>query len=171
MNIYFMRHGIAAPATHPGLLLDRQRSLTARGKSRIRKIAAAMKAMGLSFDCILSSPLRRARQTADIVARELSARDQLILTGTLAAGQREAAVLKFLAGMKPRPKNVLLVGHEPQLSGLVSLCLAGTLELRLELKKGGLCKLVVHSWVPGQRAVLAWLLTPKQMIRRFRTVR
>lgn len=101
--------------------MDRQRSLTARGKSRIRKIAAAMKAMGLSFDCILTSPLRRARQTADMVAKVLPARDKLILTGTLAAGRREGAVLKFLAGMKPRPKNVLLVGHEPQLSGLISL--------------------------------------------------
>ena len=68
--------------------------------------------------------------------------------------------------MKPRPKNVLLVGHEPQLSGLISLCLTGTLDLRMEMKKGGLCKLVMDSLAPGQWAVLAWLLTPKQMIRR-----
>ncbi len=166
MNLYFMRHGIAAPAARSGLPMDRQRSLTARGKNRIRKIAAAMKAMGLSFDCILTSPLRRARQTADMVAKVLPARDKLILTGTLAAGRREGAVLKFLAGMKPRPKNVLLVGHEPQLSGLISLCLTGTLDLRMEMKKGGLCKLVMDSLALGQLAVLAWLLTPKQMIRR-----
>ena len=75
MNLYFMRHGIAAPAARSGLPMDRQRSLTARGKNRIRKIAAAMKAMGLSFDCILTSPLRRARQTADMVAKVLTARD------------------------------------------------------------------------------------------------
>ena len=166
MNLYFMRHGIAAPATRSGLPMDGQRSLTARGKNRIREIAAAMKAMGLSFDCILTSPLRRARQTADLVAKVLPARDKLILTGTLAAGRREGAVLKFLAGMKPLPKNVLLVGHEPQLSGLISLCLTGTLDLRMEMKKGGLCKLVMDSLAPGQLAVLAWLLTPKQMIRR-----
>jgi phosphohistidine phosphatase len=61
------------------------------------------------------------------------------------------------------PANVLLVGHEPGLSQLISLLVAGEAGVSILLKKGSLCKLSVESLKPGRCATLEWLLTPKQM--------
>ena len=72
-------------------------------------------------------------------------------------------LIRELNELKPAPENILLVGHEPYLSRLVSLLTSGGLEFRMDLKKGGLCKLETENLRCDRCATLAWLLTPKQM--------
>lgn len=166
MNLYVMRHGAAAARGSSTVRTDRQRPLTAKGARRIRQVARAMKATGLSFDLVLSSPYPRARETAELVAGKLRALPRLRLTDRLAVGSSPQRLLEDLSNLRPIPRSVLLVGHEPFLSSLVSLLLSGRTGLHLELKKGGLCHLTVEPQRSHSRATLHWLLTPGQMIKR-----
>jgi phosphohistidine phosphatase len=122
-----------------------------------------MEALGLSFDLILSSPYLRARQTAEIIAEALKARKKLELSDNLTPGGSAKKLVDLLNHLRPSPESVLLVGHEPYLSTLISLLVAGDASLAMVMKKGGLCKLSVESLAPGRCATLEWLLTPKQM--------
>lgn len=163
MDLYLLRHGLAAKPAATHLHTDRQRPLTAEGVKKVKRVAAAVRAMDLSFDLILSSPFLRARQTAEIVADALKAEKRLQFTELLAASANPKALAEHLAHLRPDRRSVLLVGHEPLLTSLLSLLLSGGPFLRVDLKKAGLCKLSVESFKPEYRAALNWLLTPKQM--------
>jgi phosphohistidine phosphatase len=165
MNLFILRHGIAVEPGSPGYAKDADRPLTAEGERKTRRIAEAMATMDLSFDLILSSPYRRARQTAEIVAEVRKARKQLEYSEEVTPGGSPRKLIEQLARLEPAPVNVLLVGHEPDLSGLVSLLVSGNNGFNVLLKKGGLCKLSAESLIHGRCAVLEWLLTPKQMAR------
>jgi phosphohistidine phosphatase len=163
MNIYILRHGIAVERGDPKFQNDSERPLTPKGKRQLHKSAAAMKAMKLRFDLILSSPYERAKRTAEIVAEGLKLTKRLKLTGALKYESDPGELIGELAGWRPAPENLLLVGHEPYLSRLIALLASGGEDLALDLKKGGLCKLEAERLRPGKCAQLDWLLTPKQM--------
>jgi phosphohistidine phosphatase len=165
MNLYLLRHGLAAASGLASVRADRQRPLTAKGQKKMRKIAAAMKRLELSFEAISCSPCLRAKQTAAIVASTLRARKRLEFMDELTAGVPAQALLEALRQKQMLPENLLLVGHEPQLSGLISLLLTDSLQATVALKKGGLCKLTLVSFKPGRLATLEWLLTPKHLAR------
>ena len=165
MELYCLRHGVAADPDAEGFLNDAERALTAEGKRKMRAVAKGMKAMGLLFDVILSSPCVRAWQTAEIVADALDARNRLMIEKGLAPEGGSKRVVASLNSLDPRPQTVLMVGHEPGLSQLVSLLIAGGPRLEIVLKKGGLCKLSAESVKPGRCAALEWLLTPRQIAR------
>jgi phosphohistidine phosphatase len=164
MNLYIMRHGIAVdrdPASFPD---DSRRPLTLKGEDRVRLIADAMRSLELSFDHILSSPHLRASQTAEIVANALGAKDQLLFTDALVPEGEPKAVIRAVNQLKPAPENVLLVGHEPLLSQLISVLIASQPDAAIDLKKGGLARLELEGALRhGKCAELAWLLTPKQL--------
>jgi phosphohistidine phosphatase len=164
MNVYVLRHGLAAQRLAIDLKADRSRPLTPKGRKKMVKIAASMKSLGLSFDLILSSPCLRARQTAEIVAEAYHAGKHLELAKELSVEARPEALLQRLFHEHLLPDNLLLVGHEPHLSGFISLLLSGTAHVQLQLKKGGLCKLSIPALKPGRRATLEWLLTPRQLL-------
>ena len=163
MNIYVLRHGIAVERGAPGFVKDSDRPLTAKGKRQLRKSGAAMKKMKLRFDLILSSPYERAKRTAEIVAEELKLKKRLQLTDLLKYENEPEAVIGQIAELRPEPENLLLVGHEPYLSRLISLLVSGSENVAIDFKKGGLCKLEAERIRLGKCAQLAWLLTPKQM--------
>jgi phosphohistidine phosphatase len=163
MNIFFLRHGIAVERGTKGFEKDSERPLTSKGKRQLRKSAAGMKKMKLRFDLILSSPHERARRTAEIVADELKLKKRLKFTDALKYESDPEQLVAEMAGLKPMPGNILLVGHEPYLSRLASLLVSGNGDLAMDLKKGGLGKLETEGLHPGRCAQLAWLLTPKQM--------
>jgi phosphohistidine phosphatase len=165
MELYCLRHGLAVDQDTEGIHKDAERPLTAEGKRKMRAVAKGMRAMGLEFDVILSSPSVRAWQTAEIVAVAMDARDRLILEEGLAPEGSPKQVVESLNNLDPRPEQVLVVGHEPCLSELVSLLVAGNAALEIVLKKGGLCKLSAESFKPARCAALEWLLTPRQMAR------
>jgi phosphohistidine phosphatase len=164
MNIFILRHGIAVEPRTPGFENDADRPLIPKGERRLRSAAAAMKRLELSFDLILSSPFLRAKQTSEIVAGELKLKKRLGFSDELAPGGSSKALIHALNELKPAPENVLLVGHEPYLSRLISLLVSGGADAEaIEMKKGGLCKLEAAALRHGQCARLAWLLTPSQM--------
>ncbi|HUA37916.1 MAG TPA: phosphohistidine phosphatase SixA [Candidatus Sulfopaludibacter sp.] len=163
MNLYILRHGLAVERGTPGFKTDAERPLTPKGKRQLRDIAGAMRNMDLDFDLILSSPFRRAWQTAEIVARNLKREKRLAFSDELAPAGNPKALIRQLNELKPAPENILLVGHEPCLSQFAIRLIAGGSSARMELKKGGLCKLEIDSLRFGRCAVLQWLLTPRQM--------
>ena len=163
LDLYILRHGIAvdADAQSPS---DFDRALTPEGEKKVRCIAKAIRTMGLSFDLILSSPYVRARETAEIVATTLAAHKKLALRDSLGVEENPRELIAELTGLTPAPESLLLVGHEPFLSTLVSFLITGTAKPCITLKKGGLCKLTVEKLRVGRCATLDWLLTPRQLL-------
>jgi phosphohistidine phosphatase len=163
MNLYLLRHGIAMELGSPGFGKDADRPLAPEGERKLRRITEAMEALDLSFDLILSSPYLRARQTAEIVAEARKAHKRLEYPDSLIPGGSTKKLVEFLDRLQPTPESVLLVGHEPFLSGLISLLATGHEGFCVVMKKGGLCKLTIEALRHGRCATLEWLLTPKQM--------
>jgi len=163
MKIHVLRHGIAVVRNDQDVENDSGRQLTPKGKRQLRQTAAAMKKMGLRFDLILSSPYLRAKQTAEIVAESLKLKKRLNFSDALVPDGSPKNLIRQLNEIKPAPENVLLVGHEPYLSCLISLLTTGGMDLTIDFKKGGLCKLEIEKLSHDRCATLVWLLTPRQM--------
>jgi phosphohistidine phosphatase len=156
MNLYILRHGLAAELGEPGLpkdLKDADRPLTAKGKQKLWRTTEAMQAMEIKLDVVIASPLLRAMQTAQIVTEALGLRRKLILTDELTPGGSPKALIDAINALGSRTRNVLLVGHEPYLSKLIALLAAGNTGAAIDLKKLRYTRC----------ANLAWLLTPKQL--------
>jgi len=163
MHIYLLRHGIAVEPGTKGCRRDAERALTPEGLQKLLHTAAALKALEISLDLILSSPYVRARQTAELIASQLGlGRKQLCLTDHLQPGGSFRALVYEVGQIKTRPASLLLVGHEPDLSLIASHLVAGSAKMRIELKKAGLIALDAPSLRPGD-AVLQFILTPRQM--------
>jgi phosphohistidine phosphatase len=162
MELYILRHAVAVERGTPGYDDDSQRPLTPEGRKKMRRAAMGMKALGLKFDAILSSPCARARATAEIVAGILKARRKLNFSDDLAADGDLKALIRSLARHNSH-ERVLLVGHEPHLSELVTQLIAGTASVSLKFKKGGLCRLTTDHLKFGRCAELEWLLTSRQL--------
>lgn len=165
MVLYILRHAIAVEHGTPGYKDDSQRPLTEKGAKKMRRIAEGMLALDLSFDVILSSPFTRAKQTAEIVAGVFHARKKLEFTHHLEVGGDPEKLIEAINENHGSESRLVLVGHEPYLSGLVSMLIAGAGNLDITMKKGGLCKLSVAGLHYGRCATLEWLLSPGQLVR------
>ena len=130
----------------------------------MRKAARGIGRLGVTFEAILTSPLIRARQTADIVAAELSLESCVEEIAVLAPESSTDQLLSILSRFNEH-KNVLLVGHEPFLGKLVGVFLSGKndAELAVPQKKGGICRIDIESLPLSTTGQLQWLLTPKQL--------
>jgi phosphohistidine phosphatase len=163
MNLYLLRHGLAVEPGAADYSKDSERPLTPKGERKLWKIAEAMENLELSFDWVLTSPYVRARQTAQIVAEALELRKKLEMSENLTPAGSTKKLIETIQHREPLPEEVLLVGHEPFLSGLISLLVSGNNELLITMKKGCLCKLSAEALEHGRCASLEWLLTPKQL--------
>ncbi len=157
MELYILRHGIAVERGTPGYKNDGDRPLTKEGIQKMEQIAQAMKAMGLKFDVIFSSPFIRAKHTADIAGHAL--RQDVTVTKHLLPDSDARKLIDEINDEKPH--TVLLVGHEPDLSELIATLISGKGDALIELKKGGLCKLTTDRLTFSRCAILNWLLTPR----------
>jgi phosphohistidine phosphatase len=164
MNLYLLRHGIAVDPSVAGFAKDAERPLTPKGKRRLRQIAGAMGVLKISFDVILSSPYVRAKQTAEIVAKSLKRLKQLKISDELTPGGNPKLLIQQLNELRPRPKNILLVGHEPYLSKLIALLTTGNTNMEIDLKKGSLCKLEAETLRYGRCATLVYLFAPRHLV-------
>ncbi len=163
MDLYVLRHGIAEDRSSSTPGDDSQRRLTAEGKTKMRRAAVGMKALEIEFDLILSSPYLRARETAEIVADVFGAEKVLELSPALAADGNPKELIDELKRKHRHRNQVLLVGHEPYLSRLISLLISGDTGIAITMRKGGLCKVSASTLHYGRCATLEWLLTPRQM--------
>jgi phosphohistidine phosphatase len=165
MDLFVLRHAIAVERGHPDYLRDdAKRPLTRKGVRRMRRVVRGLKRAGLDFDVVLSSPYKRARETAEIVVEMLHREESLELFQPLAPEIPPEQTIRQLWRRCEKLDSVLLVGHEPQLSAIGSLLLAGDSGLALELGKGGAFKIEVDQLQPGT-AILDWWLTPRQLRR------
>ncbi len=164
-ELYLLRHAIAVERRKEGHEDDAQRPLTPEGERKMQRIAEAMRKLDLAFDLILSSPLVRARQTADIVAEEFKLTECRKFSSHLAPEGDPRDLIRELKRLYRSSRRVILVGHEPYLSSLMATLLAGRTDIDINLKKGGLCLLSIGSLQHGRCAVLEWLLTPRQMAK------
>lgn len=163
MELFLLRHAIAAEREHfDGN--DSERPLTSDGEKKMRQIAKGMQALHLSFETILSSPYRRAQDTAGIVAARFHMRRHLKLTRNLMPSGNRRALIQEIIELAERAGSIVLVGHEPYLSALVAKLVYGQPSAGLILKKGGLCKLTIDRIRFGRCAQLEWLLTPRQLL-------
>jgi len=163
MNLFILRHAIALERGVEFEGADADRPLSAKGKKKMAKIARGMRALELSFDLIVSSPFARTRETAELAAHELGLEGVLEYSTHLESGGDPAKLIADLSGRVPSPENILLVGHEPQLSHIVSVLLCGEGTVEIALKKGSLCKLEIATLQFARCAALQWLLTPNQL--------
>jgi phosphohistidine phosphatase len=164
MELYFLRHGLAGQHGDPKYKDDSLRPLTAQGQEKTHRAALGMQALGLTFDAVFSSPYLRARQTAETVSRVYKIKkSEIHLTDHLLPPASIEGLLREIHGHFPKSKNVLLVGHEPHLTEMISHLLKSDTHLPIDFKKGGLCCLTLEGPLAKGNAVLNWLLTSGQL--------
>jgi phosphohistidine phosphatase len=154
MRLYLLRHGKAeSRAAWSGD--DGLRPLTADGEAAMRREAAALKRLGVQPTVIVTSPLERARRTAEIVAEALGLSDAVVEDERLAHGFDARGLATIVAGLEPAGA-IMAVGHEPEFSAVVAELIGGG---AVVMKKGGLARVdVADETLRGGE--LVWLLTP-----------
>lgn len=157
MRIYLLRHGDAVESQY---YPDSQRPLSDRGRMQIKTVAGILQRLKVHIDLILSSPLQRARETAEIIQQGLKIHD-LLTTESLISGSNLRDLITTVNDHQG--ESVLLVGHEPQLSSFISLLTAGDEQFRLEMRKASLACLETKHPVKKGQAVLLWLMGIQQM--------
>lgn len=164
MDLLVIRHAVAgdrdawAKTGRP----DRERPVTPEGDTRMRVNAMALRVLVPDLGIVGTSPFTRAAQTAAIVSEVFGGLDVAEVPG-LAHGGRFVDVRDWLA--RRRESHVAVVGHEPDLGGLISWFLTGDPEPLMGLKKGGACLLRFDGAPAPGRADLRWLLPPKVLRR------
>ena len=162
MELYLLRHGKAQEhaTTISG---DAKRQLTEAGKKELEVIAKAIKNLEIEVDDIFSSPLIRAKQTAEIVKKHLKNNKKSIkIWNELKPEIDIENTIAKLSSLKPE-SSVLLVGHEPHLTSLIAVMISDYSSLDILLKKGGLVHIrcnVTKNTVSGS---LRSIMTPKQL--------
>jgi phosphohistidine phosphatase len=156
-ELYFVRHGLAEERgdAWPD---DTKRPLSDDGISRMRKAARGLARIGVAVDVVLTSPLVRTRQTAEIVAAALDPRPSIVNVDSLAPDGGYAAVIADLE-KHVRKTRIALVGHEPTI-GEIAARLIGSRH-PIEFKKGAVCRIDVEDLPPAGPGQLRWLMPPR----------
>ena len=155
-ELYVIRHAIAEErgTKWPD---DGARPLTEDGVHRMRKAAKGLVRLGVTIDVVLTSPLARAKQTADIVSKAFDTPPLVVVVDALVPGASYAAVLGDLHAHSRRAR-IALVGHEPGI-GRIAARLAGS-RRPFVFKKGAVCRIDVQSIPPAGTGTLRWFMTP-----------
>jgi len=155
-ELYLVRHAIAADrgGEWPD---DSKRPLTERGTSRFKETVKGLRRLDVVLDEIFTSPLVRAKQTAELLAAGLEGKPPVKTLDALAPGHPPSAVMSQLARVAKR-RRIAIVGHEPDLGELAAhLIGAGR---ALAFKKGGICRIELGSLTSKKAGSLAWFLPP-----------
>lgn len=160
MQILLLRHGIAADHAPTGR--DADRAITSEGARKLRVVLGHAHAAGVEPSLIVSSPYRRARETAEIAASVCGYKQDILLSETLEPGGSPEAVWQEIRGHRAE-SQILLTGHEPLFSALTAYLLNSP-ALVVDFKKGALVRLDTHSFGAAPRCVLRWMLTPRILL-------
>lgn len=158
-ELYLVRHAIAAERGDewPD---DSKRPLTERGIARFKEVVEGLAELDVAIDEVFTSPLIRAKQTADVLAAGITGKPSVKLLDALAPGHTAAQVMSQLAKAAKR-RRIALVGHEPDL-GELSAHLLGA-QRSIPFKKGGVCRIDVESLTSRRAGSLIWFATPKML--------
>ncbi len=164
MIVYFLRH---ASAGHAGFnpKQDEKRPIDKIGERQSRDMGRALAMLNVELDVVISSPLTRARQTAELAAKELGHKDKIVIDEAM---RPEANYDQFhdLLAKHSKSQAIMVVGHNPSITEfLVNLLTGHDHSNWIDYKKGAVAKVEVEE----SRAVLQWMLTPK-MARALQTV-
>jgi len=164
MEIWILRHAKAEDGgpTTP----DEERELTDGGHETIRSVARAVARLEPKLDAIFTSPLVRARQTAEPVARALSMEDKLIESDALVPDADPKAILREIG--RRGLSRAMVVGHMPHLGRLLGYLLTGRPDSSIDLKKAALARIQFDGDAPKPPGTLIFLLTAKELSGRLR---
>ena len=126
--------------------------------TRLRKGARGLVRLGVTFDVMLTSPLVRARQTAEVIASAFEPRPPVVAVDSLAPDGTYQTVLADLEKHAKRTR-IAIVGHEPSIGELAAR-LAGSRHA-LSFKKGAVCRIDVETIPPAGPGALRWFVTPR----------
>ena len=164
MNLFILRHGEAGKFSDGN---DFVRPLTDAGATDVTHMAEWLEDLGVKFDAIITSPLKRAHQTASIVSKIFNIENNLIKWEELRPGRNRIEFYQKLSSEQlfKQESDVLVVGHEPYLSSLIGEIISeANTSSHIVLKKAGLAKIRLTSQsaqtIHGE---LEWLLTPDIM--------
>ena len=156
-ELYLVRHAIAAERGDewPD---DTKRPLTKRGISRFRECVTGLGELEVAVDEVFTSPLVRAKQTADILAAGMDRKPPVKMLNALAPGHTAKDVMTQLAKAAKR-RRIALVGHEPDLGELAAHLIGAN--RAIPFKKGGVCRVDVESLTSRSVGTLIWFVGPK----------
>ena len=157
MQVYLLRHGIAEENSDSGN--DADRALTPEGKRKLRQVLQAASDAGTEPALILTSPLKRAIETAEIARAVLQCKDNVQQTKALAPGSTTEQVWDEIRSHRDAP-SLMLVGHNPLFTELAAYLL-GSKEIQIDFKKGALLRLDIDHFPAQPKGLLRWYLTAK----------
>lgn len=165
MRLYIVRHAIASPHGTPGIP-DDDRPLTEEGIKKMRQVAAGLRSLEYIPELILSSPLPRAKQTAEILLEAFGPkRSCLEILPALAPSGSRRDLYQAIASFEKKHKSLMLVGHQPSLGEIAGEIAWGSRGHSLELKKGGACAIELeHSGEPPRGTLIS--LLPPSILRK-----
>lgn len=154
MELYLLRHAIAEEHSPSGRDMDRR--LTDEGRTKLRRVLKRAAAAGVSPSLIISSPYKRAIETAEIAASELGYEGEILKSGALIPDSSPQSVWSELKEHRDE-SAILLTGHDPLFSSLAAWLLGSTRQM-IEFKKAAIVRIDVTASPQG---VLQWMITPK----------
>jgi phosphohistidine phosphatase len=155
MNLFLIRHSIAENISIDKKDFDRE--LTEEGKFVIKKTSEAWKNYIGNIDVVLTSPLRRAIQTAEIISTNLQEKQNLIKDNNLGTGSRTADLIDILNSLEYQ--NIVVVGHQPDLSQHINnFC--GTGSFNLAFPPASLAKIEFDNSIKYGRGRLIYFIPP-----------
>jgi phosphohistidine phosphatase len=158
MNLFVLRHA-SAGVRRPNPVLDLKRPLDKDGKNQCLQLAHVLNAMKISFDLVVSSPLKRSMQTAQLVATETGYEQKIMLSPALSPAATFRQFQRLVRECSSS-ENVLVVGHNPNLTQFLGQLLAGPTETSIpgiRLRKGSIARISLQRGP----AVLQYLLDPR----------
>ena len=164
MKLYIVRHAIAVPRGTLGGR-DEDRVLTEEGRAKMRLNALGLRSLGYLPELILSSPLARARQTAEILLEAFGGEIGLKIVTALAPSGERPELYREIGRCEKKMKSVMLVGHQPSLGEIAGEIAFGSSEHFIEFKKGGACLIECETARGIPRGILISLLTPSILRR------
>jgi phosphohistidine phosphatase len=154
MELYLLRHGIAEDHA----ATDADRRLTEEGRQKLRRVLKRAAAAGVAPTLIISSPYKRALETAEIAAQELGYKAEILHSGSLVPDSSPPSVWSEIKEHRSE-QAILLAGHDPLFSSTVAYLLGSTHQM-VDFKKAALVRIDLHSFAAPQ-GILQWMLTPK----------
>lgn len=163
MNLYVLRHA-SAGTRRANPLLDLKRPLDKDGKRHCLQLGAVLNAMKLNLDLVVSSPLKRSLQTAQLVGTETGYESKILISNALAPTATYAQFQRLLRECE-KSENVLIVGHNPNITTFLGTLIGATTapvtdpqQAHVRMRKGSIGRVSIQRGTP---ATLSWLLDPR----------
>jgi phosphohistidine phosphatase len=159
MDFYLIRHAEAQPLGAGGIKDDAERPLTDKGHAQCEKLAAALERQGVRLEHLVTSPLLRARQTAEALRENFASPAPVLHTcAQLAPGGKRRKLTRFLRELGGQ--SVAIVGHAPDINDY-AVWLIGSKKAQLELAKAGVACIHFADELDNGEGVLTWMVTPQ----------